>query len=320
MEPDLLGYLWNCLDEADRRRVAAQLEADPELRDQLESLRQRVAPLSWDRDADEAPAGLAVQTFAHIAEHVCQHPHKLPPAPTTLTRIAGSDRPWWRRVDVAVAASIFVTAIALLAPAILHLNDRHARLECRNNLRVIWDGLEGYESQQRKLPDLTASSRPVAGMVVPFLRDAGFTAEQHVFACPGAQATPAASLTVDQVTRLSPDDFSDIAPRLLPSYAYSLGFRDPDGALHRPDEMLAAVDRAQLAIFADAPASPVAFGNSPNHGGHGQNLLFLDGHVDFRTTRTLADGRDDIYLNRANKIAAGLDPHDTVLGGSAAAP
>ena len=58
--------------------------------------------------------------------------------------------------------------------------------------------------------------------------------------------------------------------------------------------------------------------NSANHGGSGQNVLYADGHVIFRVTRTVAG--DDIYLNRDQQVAAGLGATDAVLGASAARP
>ena len=67
------------------------------------------------------------------------------------------------------------------------------------------------------------------------------------------------------------------------------------------------------------PANP-AVGNSANHGGTGQNVLFLDGSVRFCPTRTVGLSGDDIYLNRVGRQAAGLDAADTVLGSSASSP
>ena len=48
METDLTGYLLGCLEPAQRRRIEQQLSNDPELRDQLEQLRQTLSPLATD--------------------------------------------------------------------------------------------------------------------------------------------------------------------------------------------------------------------------------------------------------------------------------
>ena len=46
----------------------------------------------------------------------------------------------------------------------------------------------------------------------------------------------------------------------------------------------------------------------------------LHGHFQFIRQRTIGDPDDDIFLNRAQQIAAGIGPNDIVLGYSAARP
>jgi hypothetical protein len=133
--PDLVGYLWNCLDEDEHRRVAEEVAADPQLQAELESLRHRLEPLAWDREPDAAPPGLAVDTLARVAEFACRD-RKLPAAPP-VTRPAGTERPWRRRIDVAVAASVILTSLALLLPTIFSIREQMQRLACQDNLRTI---------------------------------------------------------------------------------------------------------------------------------------------------------------------------------------
>ena len=45
MREDLLGYLLNALDEAERQRVFEALQKDPQLRQELETLRRDLRPL-----------------------------------------------------------------------------------------------------------------------------------------------------------------------------------------------------------------------------------------------------------------------------------
>ena len=56
--------------------------------------------------------------------------------------------------------------------------------------------------------------------------------------------------------------------------------------------------------------------NSPNHGGVGQNVLYLNGRVRFCTNRTVGVDGDDIYLNKEKQPEAGIDRWDSVLGAS----
>jgi prepilin-type processing-associated H-X9-DG protein len=117
-----------------------------------------------------------------------------------------------------------------------------------------------------------------------------------------------------------PDEFKRLTRGLAGCYAYSLGYREAGGtALYGLTKGMG--DR--LPLMADAPScdggSEVLSGNSANHGGRGQNVLFIDGHVEFRTTRSLGTD-DDIYLNAEHKVAAGHGPQDAVLGRSDATP
>jgi hypothetical protein len=320
MQPDLVGYLWKCLEEDDERRVAEQLDADSKLRDDLAALRERLAPLESDREPEPAPAGLAFDTLARIAEHVCRD-RQLPKAPP-VTRSAGSERPWRRRIDIAVAASVLLTSLGLLLPAVLILQEQAGRAKCQDNLRAMWTGLKEYKTEHHKFPDPNGVSRPVAGMVAPLLRDGGLLPRDAHLVCPATKTADFVGMSVADLENLPRNEFDEIAPRLLPGYAYSLGYRDPDGKLHSVDSM--DIDAQQLPIIADSPAAIPTVGNrnSPNHVGHGQNLLFMDGHADFRTTRMLntGDELDDIYLNKLKDAKAGVDTRDVVLGSSATPP
>jgi prepilin-type processing-associated H-X9-DG protein len=190
--------------------------------------------------------------------------------------------------------------------------------QCENNLRQLGQGLSVYQTRHQALPE----PQPVAGMVIPILRDAGALSSQLVAYCPGAaDAAAYLQVGVHELKQMPATDLERAAPKLLPGYAYSLGFRDDAGRLHGPAARLPDVPAAQIPLLADAPANPVAFGNSPNHSGRGQNVLFADGHVAFTTRRTagLNEG-DDIYLNQANIVAAGVGAHDIVLGTGSAKP
>src|SRR5262249_22737277 len=152
-----------------------------------------------------------------------------------------------------------------------------------------------------------------AGSFVPVLRDAGVLPATVNASCPavGRQAPPVASLAdLEAVQRARPEEFDALVRDLAPGYAYSLGYED-GGALHGLHRGLGD----GLPLLADRPGDE-AVGNSPNHGGGGQNVLYIGGHVRWCTERTVGEGRDDIYLNRRHQLRAGLGRSDTVLGAS----
>jgi hypothetical protein len=60
--------------------------------------------------------------------------------------------------------------------------------------------------------------------------------------------------------------------------------------------------------------------NSPNHGGQGQNVLYIGGNVRWCANPAAGRDGDNIYLNRDRKVQAGVSRDDTVLGSGDARP
>src|SRR5262249_23609216 len=104
----------------------------------------------------------------------------------------------------------------------------------------------------------------------------------------------------------------------LPSYAYSLGYRDELGQLNglRRDPDRSGWDL--LPIIADPPP-PDRDAPNPDHR-FGQNVLFCGGNVRFCTSSNVGYGGDDIYRNQNGHISAGLCLWDSVLGVGADRP
>jgi prepilin-type processing-associated H-X9-DG protein len=156
-------------------------------------------------------------------------------------------------------------------------------------------------------------------MIAPILAKAGVLNEGANVHCPGSSSAAPCPMTLDQARALSPEDFFRQAGKLIPSYAYSLGYLNEEGSYCGP-LVPDGQQASDFPLMADGPPLDGGPGNSNNHGGAGQNVLFADGHVRFVKLRTVGFAKDDIYLNKANKVAAGLDPFDSVLGPSAAKP
>ena len=127
-------------------------------------------------------------------------------------------------------------------------------------------------------------------------------------------------LTYDQALALSKEEFANQADTLTPCYGYTLGYLDKNGSLHGP-QFDSGQDSNVTVLMADSPpADPLSGKNSPNHGGKGQNVLFLNGTVKFVPDRAKSFKGDDLYLNKNQKVSAGLDWEDNVVGGSRARP
>jgi prepilin-type processing-associated H-X9-DG protein len=196
----------------------------------------------------------------------------------------------------------------------------HQVLACKNNLRQFHQALLAYsDGHDGAFPRVEAQPpRNVAGIFVPILRDAGCLPPNVSLTCDAARPGPVPP-SLDQLQAIQqerPEDFQALVRGLSGCYAYSLGYLSNGtlNGLRRDDSVPILADRPPF-----GPDSPVADdNNSPNHGGRGQNVLYTDGHVAFRTVRRV--NGDDLYLNQNGKVAAGQCRADSVLAVSWACP
>jgi prepilin-type processing-associated H-X9-DG protein len=329
MDENLIGYLLDALDSDTRLETEKHLLKDPDARERLASLRQALEPLEADREADYPPPELWVRTLARVAEYRCRH---LPAAPKPGAYASGSDGPvhrsWWRRADVLVAASVLF-CVSLIIPSVLaKIRFQRDLVACQNNLHNFYIGLQDFSDRHHgNFPDVaTAVPAPwnVAGNFVPILMDEGLIGDNVSVQCPAYGRLTPPQYTLHELRNMDPEQLESRAWNLGGSYAYNLGYRDSTGD-HGPrlDPKFASSMRP---LVADRPPRDIMLGataNSPNHGGGGQNVLFMDGHCVYCTQRVLpcsAGGFDDIYLNQDNQVHAGRTPWDTVLGDSQAHP
>jgi hypothetical protein len=318
MDDNLVGYLLNALDPQTQRDVEAYLKTDPQAQQRLELLRRALEPLAADREEIEPPAGLVYRTLGAIAEYRCR---PLPQAPAPRPRMAFSRSRWWTRADVLVAAGIFLTVFGVGVPKLKEIRDTRDRVACSDNLRGLHAALVDYSlKHDGKFPNVAEQPWPrnVAGMVVPLIDDPDANPQRllHV-RCPATRRPPPVRRSLKQLQAMSAAEFNaDVAEHLLGCYAYSLGHRDAAGKIHGPRR----ADNQYEPIMADRPPHDRTAGNSLNHGGRGQNVLYIGGSVQFHPLPTIED--DHIYLNQGSpgRVAAGIHPRDIVLGSSGDRP
>lgn len=326
MEENFVGYLLDALDERTKLQVEGYLEEHPEARAKLAILKQGLNVLEADPDAPAPPPLLAERTLARVAEHVCasgDHLAELPKAPRATPAMVRGHRSWWRRADVLVAASLLLTVTGISLIVLQRMQGPSSAsmvVECKNNLREFFGGLQAYRDRDGHFPDIVKEApHDVAGMVVPILVEAGMLPSSASIRCPAVGAPLSCDLTLAALRDMNDADFKPRSPCLSMCYAYSLGYRDEEGVWHAAGDAKDAA-LSQTPIMADRPPSEGIVKNSVNHGGDGQNVLFADGHLVFLPSRTLGSGDDDIFLNSENRVAAGVGVRDIVLGYSAARP
>lgn len=320
MDENLVGYLLDALDPETQRGVERYLAERPEAQKQVELLRQALQPLECDRNSIEPPPTLWLRTLARIAEHRCQ---TLPaaPEPVILRATPAVSRTWWRRSDIIAAAGVLLCLSLLVPPVLSHWRFRADRLACENNLRQFHFALQSYSDRHGgQLPNVSEVSAPrhVAGMVVPVLvQEMSGQAPAFSLSCPTQGVRRPSVPPLEQFPNMPPAEFDRLAPNMLGSYSYTLGYRD--GNRYRTHEASAS----HLPIMADRPPWGVEEGdpgNSPNHAGRGQNVLFGGGNVRFVTDRFAGNPPDDIFANEHGRVRAGVRASDTVLGASNASP
>ncbi len=307
----LLGYLLDALDDDERIEVEEQLEANPDWRDELESIALTLEPLAETYEEFEPPAGLAERTCSLIAARSTVTPSGRALHPATSAEIRS--RGQWSIADVVVMAGICLAAAMLFFPAISQ-SRYAARLQaCQDNLRELGIALVDYSEKagQGHFPEVpTEGNRAVAGIYAPVLLDAGYLTDENRIICPSSALAREADTwelpTLNQIDQASGRLLMLFHRSMGGSYGYSLGV--VDNGRHRAPRNLG---RTYFALMADAPSLQLAGHRSTNHGGRGDNILYEDGHIRY-VVESNAQG-DDPFLNRLGWIEAGIDPDDAVV-------
>jgi prepilin-type processing-associated H-X9-DG protein len=317
MERDLVGYLLKTVGPREQAAVEAYLHASPAAAAQAAGLRKTLDWLALDPNTPPPP-GLADQTLARIGPGAPQQPETPKVGPKPLPW-----RPTRRLVELSVAATVGVAALGAVATYVADIStqgiggspSRAQTTECQNNLRKLHGALAVYADNHRKqFPNVATAAEPprnVASMVFPILFEAGLLPSDAKLSCAGAIGPVPCVIGVQDVRSMHATTWQGWADAMRHAYAYSLGYRTKSQILPTYlDEQLSSL----MPLMSDSsPTDPSTSANSPSHGGSGQNVLFCDGHVIFSPLRTIGVDRDDIFLNRAGKQAAGLDSADAVL-------
>jgi len=314
MHYDLLGYLLGALDPEEHRKVQQQLARDPALRRELANLRRALRSLGQEETV-EPPIGLA----GRATQFVQRRDEALRRPPAIDVSLAAAPR--WSWLDIATASAILLVAAALLLPAVAGARGHSERLACQDNLQNLSQALTTYSLQRDGRFPVPAESGnlAIAGVYAPILRDHLLIDGDQRVVCPASALAnnPRFEIPTLAELRAARGAARDLLQEQAGgSYASTLGYVDGRGRLRGRR----SVGGTHFAVLSDAPSRVMRDWRSANHGGCGQNVLYADGGVRWQATCQSRHCRDQLFLNDAGKVAAGLHEGDSVLGASNARP
>jgi len=317
MQHDLIGYLFESLDEDERRAIdQARQNPDtgPAIDRDLGLLNRAVRPLQLDRQHCVPPSGLADRTLAAVRQAAEGSPRLTPSAEAVVPL---QPRAWTDRLILAAAA---VAAMVLLTPLIFEAVRDARAVRAERNLQQVGEALQGYANTHRLFPSPPGEG-PLsrAGLYAPTL-----VSEERIKPDDGLLVYPGSALARERGFRIpsreeldeavGTAEFDRLVERMGGDYGYTLGHRDATGVL----QPIRDLRRGHHPLMADAPDA--AAQRSGNHPEGAHHILYEDGRV--KTIWIEGNNldplhRDDhLYRNHAGEIAAGTDAEDAVIGDS----
>ncbi|MBK9126574.1 MAG: DUF1559 domain-containing protein [Phycisphaerales bacterium] len=308
-DPRLLDLYLGQLAADEELVLRSELLTDRGLAEQDDALRRVFAALEAPREVS-TPSALAERVVARVRA-AGPVPRVVRPSDALTAAVERSGRPSVLRLtslrDIISVAALIVLAVGVGVPGMIHLRERGQRVGCSTNLAQLGMGVQQYASTfNASLPFAGWSShsswQPTSepGVVtVPNRRHAflllsrAYVADPRVFVCPGQRGVPMPSEAVARSDDFLQDD------NVTYSYQNMAGVRptandDPALAI-MADENPLFDDGIPIFDARRLPWAKVESANSRAHGGAGQNLLSLGGHVTWTTTPFAGVGGDNIW-------------------------
>jgi len=357
-DEDIIAFLLGEADSSLASRIRQSLPIDSDLVARVSHFRSLLNHLNGSGECYEPPSGLIEATLQRMEATdppclesqdgkgqdqsvVCSggNASLLPMHARTRPWYAGMlspSRGWGRsrrsqNVFDSIALSISLVCLScLVLPALIRARFESRRAQCAENLRVNGQALFSFalQSSDRRLPAVAASGpESFAGVYAVRLYNMGLLGSSGQLRCVslvGVERPTMCSVsisdfpTLDTLRRATQEQLARFQQMLGGDYAYNLGVLEKQ-SLVAPKN----TGSSHFAILADAPIVLNERESWPAHDGHGVNILYDDGHVEFASHRCLQEGsltRDHPYCNRFGNREAGLDDSDASLAPSSFPP
>ncbi|MCF6148954.1 MAG: DUF1559 domain-containing protein [Candidatus Kuenenia sp.] len=186
-------------------------------------------------------------------------------------------------IELLVVIAIIGILVSLLLPVLAKARESSRRTHCASNLKHIGLALRMYANDQDDaLPAGGSTGMESLGTLYN-----KYISDRKVFRCPSDSG-------VNEANNLNLTAVSDI---LTPNTSFTIA-----GCSYGYDDTHTLKDDSGVILAADAQGTSTA--NSDNHNLAGQNILYLDGHVEWKGTTTCGyyngSAYDDIYSGTGN--------------------
>ena len=186
-------------------------------------------------------------------------------------------------IELLVVIAIIGILAGILLPVLSRARESARKTQCMSNVKQIGMGLIMYANENSEIfPSSTASNPAMASLNL--LYDT-YISDNKVFNCPSDTTVTAAT---NAGMSVSTSGGSEAFTSTQSSYGY--------------DRSHTQADDADVALLADRPPSDTTL-SSDNHNARGQNVVYVDGHVEFVNSPLAgwysSDGttRDNIYVD-----------------------
>lgn len=247
-------------------------------------------------------------------------------------------------LEMLVLVAMLLVLASIFVPYLLSVREQANRAACASNLRDVAEALRQYaelsgNTYPRVRHDVEVDPNSWAAFtgpddLSPFAAESSVShndvtaglwllvrlklAKPEMFVCPSGEASPdiiadAKGKPVDVRLRGNFRSAGHLGYSYASPFTNAPGFRVDDtqeSEFARMADLNPGVGDGYdvtVVVHTDDPVR-LARGNSANHGGAGQNVLFADGHVSFHATPFCGYGRDNIYTSLAPVPLQGETP------------
>jgi len=315
LREQLLGYLLDALDDDERQQIEKQLEDDPSLIDELQTLRISLEPLTENYEDFEPPAGLARRACSRVDQRRQMEPVGLAGG-SLNTGMSGSfaSRSRISVADVVVTSGIVLAAVLIFFPAIANSRYMSRVAHCQENLRQMGVALVNYSDKLGGgfFPAVASQgNRAFAGVYAPTLIETGYLNNANNIICPSSplaeRRTTFRVPTLEEIDNATPQQIIIIHQSTSDIYGYTLGVMAQGNHVAPRNQ-----GRTNFGLMADSPS---------DHAGRGRNILFEDGHLRYiESNASSLAWIDNPFQNRHGVVEAGVDEDDSVIAPSRTPP